>query len=105
MVGARIEARQQDARPVAAGHAGLRRDPEQRDGILAEPISFRPEVAREAPAVASVSTQFLRLEPRGVDSTRKPATCLVSLVGALSYDMGTLDQPADGSSTFDFGDL
>lgn len=30
---------------------------------------------------------------------------LAGLVGALNYDMGTLDQPSDGSGNFDFGSL
>jgi len=33
------------------------------------------------------------------------ATQLARLVGALVYDMGTLDQPSDGSTSFDFGSL
>ncbi|MBY0259619.1 hypothetical protein [Methylobacterium sp.] len=33
------------------------------------------------------------------------AAYLASLVGALSYDMGSLDQPSDGSANFDFGAL
>lgn len=33
------------------------------------------------------------------------AAYLASQVGALLYDMGTLDQPPDGSFTFDFGSL
>jgi hypothetical protein len=33
------------------------------------------------------------------------AAYLASQVGALLYDMGTLDQPSDGSANFDFGSL
>lgn len=38
-------------------------------------------------------------------SSAVEAAYLASLVGALSYDMGTLDQPSDGSTNFDFGSL
>lgn len=66
----------------------------------------RQAAAAAAERVSAAAQKTLAAQQAGLAAASAvEAAYLASLVGALSYDMGTLDQPPDGSTTFDFGSL
>lgn len=76
-------------------------------------LAAQQAAAAQAQAQAASAAQFGATQQAGAAassagqaaSSAVEAAYLASLVGALSYDMGTLDQPSDGSTNFDFGTL
>ncbi len=95
------------AQSTAAAQAAADQAAQQRDAAAAQAqAAALAKADAEAQAAVSLSgantSTGAALQAAG---SAAEASYLASLVGALSYDMGTLDQPSDGSSTFDFGSL